>query len=192
MNRLLINILNNLVKSNPDKCKEIIYQRSLVFYEMVAYSNGKNIEVWNIIPFFWQYANKRRCCLPGASEGKTWGLLSEILYDEKKGVYAVKCWNYQSGPPDEDEIPIEMVDDNVIVSIIYLLLANISSLSSYVDINLIFNRYDCNNDWKVASRIACKIIEEYIHHRKQSETIFKIVKRKFESNLKTWLNRIHL
>lgn len=145
MNTLLIRILNDIVKNDPYKCKEIIYQRSLVFYRMVANSVRKNIEVWNIIPFFWQYPNKRRCCLPGASEGKTWGLLSEILYDDKKGVYAVKCWNYQSGPPDEDEMPIEMVADPVIVAMIHLLLANISPLSSSIDINLLFNKYIFNN-----------------------------------------------
>ena len=170
MNKLLVHILYDIVKNDPEKCKEIIYQRSLVFYRMVANSMGTNIEVWNIIPFFWQYTNKRPCCLPGASKGKTWGLLSEILYDDNRGVYAVKCWNHQSGPPDEDEMPIEMVADSVIVAMIHLLLANISPLSSSIDITLLFNKYKFHNNgnkifkfphWLNAYRIACRILKKY-------------------------------
>lgn len=171
MSKLLIQILNDLVRNNPEKCKEIVGEMGLIFYRMVPNSSGTDIKVWEIIPFFWQFPNQRRSCLPGASEGKTWALLSDILYDSNKCVCAVKCWNYQSLPPDEVEKPIEEVDDSVIASVIHLLLAKFFPLSNSIDTDLLLKGNQSHNimenstinsfNWFGADKIARKILRKY-------------------------------
>lgn len=122
MNRQLIQILNDLVRIDVERSKEIVTNKYQAYQDMIRFVHWKRVKVWKIIPFFWQLPDDWGCCMPEAENGKTWCLLANILYDDERGVYAVLCRNFHSLPPDLDTIPIDNVDDTVIVAVIHLLL----------------------------------------------------------------------
>lgn len=135
-------MLNDLVRIDVERSKEIVTNKYLAYQDLTRFVDWKRVKVWKIIPFFWQLPDSWGCCMPDAEKGKTWHLLANILYNDKRGVYAVNCRNFHSLPPDLEQRPIDDVDDTVIVVVIHLLLEEFFPMRDTTANDLLLKKFE--------------------------------------------------
>ena len=151
----LISILNWLVSLNPEKCNQILYAKYQINKNLVFKINFKKFRISEIIPFFWQYPDPWGSVLPGAYKGYSWLLLSKLIYDYNNGITSVIASVFHSIPPDCVEVPIEDVDDCVLVAAIQLLLEELicDAKHNYAELFRLVSLFEHHKSGNLLSKI---------------------------------------